>query len=149
MICGMTTTQIEMTLRSLSDSPLTFFLTGSRFFGFSNENSDYDFFVQDSEEVNGILRAWGFVEVPRQGTISYHDMQTIKVFRKIVKEQNGTTIQIDIQVVRDYGLKIMAQNILQSVCPELVSGNKNNVVRKRLWAYAYSMASVILAHSGK
>ena len=44
----------------LNDSSYMFYLTGSRFFGTANNNSDWDFFVQDSPMLRVFLVKNGF-----------------------------------------------------------------------------------------
>ncbi len=49
-------------LKAFEEGPHEFFLTGSRYFGGYHAGSDYDFFVQESAEVEAYLRGLDFVE---------------------------------------------------------------------------------------
>jgi hypothetical protein len=137
------------TLLSFRQSPHEFHLTGSRFFGMAASESDYDFFVQDTPGIMKDLRDMGFQEIPIRETDNYTDVQCRSVFRKLVttygpSDQFGKTVQFDIQIVRDAQVKSVAQRILFGECPELVSGQKNSNIRKRLWGLAYCMANTII-----
>lgn len=139
---------VQEVLHGLALSGHVFHLTGSRYFGLANEKSDYDFFVQGQPGLMDDLRAMGFLEIPVRETADYGDAQTIAVFRKNAQTCGSTLVfhdyQFDIQIVRDENVKIIAQRILLGECPELVSGQKNARIRKRLWGYAYCMANTII-----
>jgi hypothetical protein len=75
-------------------------LTGSQFFGTAHAGSDIDYFT-DNIEVD--LSDAGFIKVKDN---TYADSQTLYVWRDM---EYG----IDIQVVKNFGLKFMAQQYLK------------------------------------
>ena len=90
-------------LNHLAASEFDFFLTGSRFFKTSYcEQSDWDFYVQDTAEVETFLLKLGY-----SSSLKYDDRFTTCV---MTKEEAG--VKIDIQLVRDATLKTKAQKLL-------------------------------------
>lgn len=98
-------TKIQLTIEEMKKSTVSFYLTGSRFFGGANENSDYDFFA--SESAVKFLESLGFVKIPNSG---YNDDSTIAVYR--LADKSG---QIDIQIVDNCHKKNLAQIILRDL----------------------------------
>jgi len=93
-------------LRALSDSPYEFHLTGSRFFGVSSYDSDYDFFTVSAPGVTDFL---GSLE----GNClvgDYLDNMTIEVYRY-------TQARVDVQVIRPgwFAIKKDAQEIFKQL----------------------------------
>ena len=103
-------------------------MTGSRFFGNHTEQSDYDYFTNDSKEVYHYLRTLGFelsgdlVDLP-----NYQDKLTRSVL--IHKKDN-----IHIQLVYDAERKIKIQNFIKNN-PELLKllKNTNKLNRSKIW----------------
>ena len=137
-------TPVQEVIASLSnDKQHTFHLTGSRFFGMETSDSDYDFFVQDSKDIHGLLLSMGFQRLPCPQ--SYKDSMTDVVYRRLFFD-DGMNGQIDVQVVKCTKIKGLAQEILKEFCPEHVVGHSNLVrqadPRRKLWEMAYMMASL-------
>jgi len=83
-------------------------LTGSRFFGGAREDSDYDFFLPFSRNTHKRLYKSGFQPLDEYGKNldTHFDSNTVQVFRA-----NG--IPVDVQLVWDFDLKILAQKYIQ------------------------------------
>lgn len=99
---------INTILFELQNSDLDFYLTGSRFFNNHRENSDYDFFVEDSPGVRQFLKSLGFSKLNNS---AYLDDNTVVVYRYMPK--SGYYITIDIQIVVDAVKKQSIQNIMK------------------------------------
>ena len=90
-------------LNHLAESKFDFFLTGSRFFKTGHyEQSDWDFYVQDSTEVYDYLTDHGY-----RSNFKYDDRFTPCV---MTKEEAG--IKIDVQLVVNAARKPKAQKLL-------------------------------------
>jgi len=96
-------TVVESPLTALGKSHYTFYLTGSRYFGFARDNSDYDFYVQDSRPVREFLENEGFTTLLPQSH-NYKDHNCAVVFRK----EN-----VDIQLVYNISYKHAAQKAIK------------------------------------
>ena len=89
------------------DHDYKFYLTGSRYFGGATENSDYDFFIQDSDEVARDLLHHGFELLPSYSCDGSgekrlaRDHDIIRVMRFTDTDINGKPFQIDVQLVAD------------------------------------------------
>mgnify|MGYP000864027683 CR=1 FL=1 len=110
---------VSSILFKLQNSDLDFYLTGSRFFNNHRENSDYDFFVEDSPGVRQFLKSLGFSKLNNS---AYLDDNTVVVYRYMPKSDcyitnDGYTIKnhnhIDIQIVVDAVKKQSVQNIMK------------------------------------
>lgn len=99
---------INTMLFELQNSDLDFYLTGSRFFNNHRENSDYDFFVEDTPGVRQFLKSLGFSKLNNS---AYLDDNTVVVYRYMPK--SGYYITIDIQIVVDAVKKQSVQNIMK------------------------------------
>jgi len=107
----------------IQTSKYLFHPTGSRFFGGATEESDYDYFAQDSEELRARLEALGLDDL--RGHYSITDPEAIQSNPdwdiSAVYRYKTDDIQIDIQLVVDYtrrkavvkGMKLL--NILPSI----------------------------------
>jgi len=67
----------EAVLLKMDASKVSFFITGSRFFGWERPDSDWDFFAENSVEARSTLQLLGFREDATEG---YQDGLTRKVF---------------------------------------------------------------------
>lgn len=126
----------QETLNAMNQSHYKFYLTGSRYFKTHNDNSDYDFFVEDDLEVGcpkSNLEVWlldkGFVKYSEPG--EYNDLVTRCVYRFYPSELDrydmfnpNTKWTIDVQLIakKDVDTKKMAQDILFNH-PELLQDN--------------------------
>jgi len=99
---------VSSILFKLQNSDLDFYLTGSRFFNNHRENSDYDFFVEDTPGVRQFLKSLGFSKLNNS---AYLDDNTVVVYRYMPK--SGYYITIDIQIVVDAVKKQSIQNIMK------------------------------------
>lgn len=112
--------------------PKKFYVTGSRYFGGVTENSDYDFFVQDDEEIHEMLKGLGY------DVIQHHDYANDKsityVYEKISYYRNETH-KIQIQVVKDAELKYEVQKFLKRHFHGGLPGMKMD--RSALWDIAF------------
>jgi hypothetical protein len=86
----------------------TLYLTGSRFFGYAQNHSDYDFFAAYSEELSLKLKSLEFKKI--SGT-SYKDLVCVEVLRAF--DYNG--IQIDIQLVSNVNQKDKIQKLFKEI----------------------------------
>lgn len=118
----------DNTLDILHKSTFKFHLTGSRYFGTAHNGSDTDFFVQDSPEVRKFLEENGFKTIPGK----YRDTQTTDVFKRE---------SIDIQVVKDYSLKLKAQELILFMCANKHFKWPYKNERCKLWNCAFYIAS--------
>ena len=96
----------------LDRSEFNFYLTGSRFFKTESPISDFDYFVQDSQEVRNFLHDNSFHTVGALGLVppQYLDEQTVNVVYRD---------DIHIQLVKDVTVKHQAQELLRFF-PELM-----------------------------
>ena len=122
-------TLLHPVLCALVQQDQVFHLTGSRFFGGANGNSDWDFFTEDTKAVVSFLKSHGFEIVP---TSYSEDIQISRVMRL------DADYQFDIQLVSDVDLKLRAQTYLKSCFPSGLPGTKSD--RKQLWKMAYEIA---------
>ncbi len=128
-------------IKKLINSPFTFHLTGSHFFGTANGNSDIDFFVElpshlDSNQVQ-LNDFWSFLEgdlgmhrVNGEGSYSERDLEVAHVF-----QTTFVSPPIHIQVVLDAEIKVIAQDMMKTlgVVPDKRRGSY-------LWEKAYDYA---------
>lgn len=140
------TTQLDQELANLESMYTQFYLTGSRFFRNERPDSDYDFFVADSEAIRKLLRKNGYKQL---SWYSYEggplDDNCAVVYRKIVNSQ-GTNAgpwdatyytHIDIQLQKDVKKKIAAQDALKKSGILLFQRNKTTV--HMLWTLVYNL----------
>lgn len=113
----------------LNGSCYEFHLTGSRFFGQVEKHSDWDFFVEHSDDVIIFLTELGF-SANIMTTAYLGDPEVVEVMS--VKDfHQGTCTRIDIQLVKDVSLKLKAQDLLAKYWGE--NGIPNKVARKDQW----------------
>lgn len=142
---------LQQALLDLQNSKFEFSLTGSRFFGGAGPDSDWDFIVCHSQEIEDFLSGFGYrlnVEVQ-----DYLDPMTTKVFTKhfcYCEEQarhyghrnfehTHECLKIDIQLCHDFGIKIKIRDILkESFSGHCLPGDKYQ--RSRLWSMVYNLA---------
>lgn len=109
----------------IRDSPVSFYLTGSRFFGNATSTSDWDFMAEDSSEVETLLIQNGFTRVDVD---NYSDFSITKVFAHI-------QCNIHVQLIRkDYlRRKIAAQHFLTNFP---FSTDMDKILRGLIWNWA-------------
>ena len=110
----------------LNGSEFTFHKTGSRFFGGGNENSDWDFFVDES--ATNFLRRIGFVNDSESFMFSYSDCDIVQVLVHKVAH-------IHVQVSRNIDKRRRIRNVLYR--HSLKQFDK--ATRKKIWAIAMAV----------
>lgn len=119
-------------LTLMEQAPFQFHLTGSRFFGYSTMESDWDFFVGCQENLRNWLWSNGF----------YHCDSGYQGTTGITEVWVHETEPIQIQTVNDAQLKADVQNVMNSI-PFLVSQMRTMLKkdRKVLWDFAIASFS--------
>lgn len=127
-------------LQFLEETPdFLFTLTGSRSFTFGKvyQNSDWDFFIEESKELLTFLKQHEFVN---QYDAYQNDPLNVAVYRKDIPSL-GT--HVDIQVVNDVQAKIKMNSALKMHFPYGLPEFSNDVDRKlftrRLWRLMYQL----------
>lgn len=123
----------------LERSSFTFHLTGSRFFGTARPHSDWDFFTQQSPEVEDFLEDHAFTRVNEMEenalTRAYQgDVNIARVYEKD---------DVQVQAVKDVRLKEVAQMILLDLPPSVSQAflrAKTRAETRSWWTWAYKMA---------
>lgn len=119
--------------KELCHKGMTFALTGSRFFeGKTGADTDFDFFTPYNEETINFLAPEGFEKVYGVSN-EYKDTDVLQVYR-----YKKDTLQIDIQLVNDYGRRLVIRNLLKSMYLPWASLPKD--ARSRLWSVAYTLS---------
>ncbi len=111
----------------IRESEHQFFLTGSRYFGGYNKDSDHDFFAQDSHTLRGWLEDNQFTE---DHPASYNDKSCVAIYAHAYES-------VHIQLVNDVGLKADAQNLLYLYAQMHLVDKK---ARRQLWNLALAWA---------
>lgn len=117
---------VELT-RALSDyKDAVFYMTGSRYFSNVHDESDYDYIVQDSEEVRQFLCSLGFLV---QAKPHYNDTNTVAVYSCQYGQRSWE--KIDVQCCQDFDKKLKAQQILRGIFPKGIPKDKS--LSKGIW----------------
>jgi hypothetical protein len=119
-------------LEQLENSAYTFYLTGSRFFGTSNEFSDWDFFT-DSEEAIPELRSLGFNKL--NALVYGEGEDNLQELKSVYRHPVG----IDIQVVEDVNKKNAIQSALNGTIFVQCINDANKIGRVDFWRAAYNL----------
>ena len=126
-------------------SPKTFALTGSRYFGGTNEDSDWDFFVEHDNNLYDFLLSQGFVDISRRevdivqgNTNLYSDDSIVQVMEKICIDG---VVQIQLLQKGMFDLKLAAQKFLKHtfVMPAIPKDQRKamwNVTMRTVATYA-------------
>jgi hypothetical protein len=119
------------TLFVLHDSDFLFYLTGSRFFETTHPNSDWDFFVANSDEVITFLQHNGFIldESPE-----YEDCTIVQVYRHVQDVQDVHVQLIDSDNIV---LKCCAQSIIYN--HNIFDGTVDKLTRRKIWSMVMSI----------
>ena len=123
-------------VETLNGSSFNFHLTGSRFFGGVKVESDWDFFVEESEEVIQFLNSIGF---EKDFEASYDDPSVIAVYYGYCMHQDRS-VKVDVQLVGNAELKLEVQRILQQCWPCGMSHFDKQSVRA-IWKAALEVAA--------
>ena len=113
-------------LLKMEESPFNFHLTGSRFFGDHNVDSDYDFFTKDTPEVRIFLESLG---LEAQHISQYSEDQLLTAVYHLELEDDRCQILpgfegIDVQLVEELDDKIFCQETLKEFYPHGLPGKK-------------------------
>lgn len=110
----------------METSEFSFHLTGSRYFGGVHQDSDYDFMVEDSPEVQQFLRVLGFKKLEID---CYDDAATSVVFNWSQGKQS-----VDVQCVKGLETKLRAQELLKRLYGCKLPAEKSD--RCKVWNLA-------------
>lgn len=139
-----------MTIKNMNDitpvivsellkSSFDFYITGSRFWGNLNALSDWDFFVQESQEVTSYLMHMGFTTDPHH---QYDDPLTVEVMKRGL---------IHVQIVHDAALKHVIQQTLFKYFPEgMIPSYWADCPKKFatiMWDLAFDLLNLRVKHS--
>jgi hypothetical protein len=105
---------------------LEFYLTGSRYFGDYNSESDWDFFVEESDAAVDFLNSNGFV-IDAEHT--YSDPTVLKVYRR--KGRLGMSVDIQVIAPHMFETKKLAQACIFNTAAYRSCNNKEK--KKFLW----------------
>lgn len=131
-------------MAALQASDFTFYLTGSRYFDYAVDGSDWDFFVQKpltlSNALIRLLEDSGFQEMSAPMDV-YKDVNTFRVYWHPGE-------QIHVQIVQDATMKVRVQEILKgSEACHFVVCNGSKITQRHMWDLMfkiYHKASVIV-----
>ncbi len=119
--------EIQMAFKA---SGFGFHLTGSRHFGNSHPQSDWDYIVQDSSHLRVFLHDLGFQYVKDRE--HYNDTNTVSVYTLQYGRESWQ--KIDVQCSRDVHEKIRAQNYITRFFPLGLSTDKK--FNSNIWEMA-------------
>ena len=139
----------EEIIEALRNSSNQYHLTGSRYFGGSTETSDWDFFVQSSDNVRDELDKLGFIVIPRPDKNDddrYYPHSVTQVWsddsidyfdRNCVMVVGSNAAPIHIQLVKDVQKKLKVQaNLMRSGALRHI---KTKGDRKRVWNMCFDL----------
>lgn len=125
MIYGMEIISFDL-IRKLSHSYYKFYLTGSRYFGFSEADSDWDFFTGDTPGVIDYLKVSGFTRISMKP--EWLGQNTVGIWKHDCK--------VEIAVQKDVEMKKKAQEYLkENLIPRLKAAERFK--RNEIWDIAY------------
>jgi len=113
-----------------------FYLTGSRWFldRARDEKTDYDFFTRYSEDMISHLTSKGFSALYK-GNLEYIDGDCLVVLRK---EASAQFPQIDVQLVRNIGHRVLLRDLLKTLGYEFWS-TVDKPTACKLWDITHKM----------
>lgn len=120
-------------LATLANAKYTFYPTGSRYFGGATNESDWDFYAEDTNEVRAFLIDVGFVELPFNLMLDeYNDPNICAVFRH--------SQHVDVQLTRYLDERRRAHAIMKTPDAHCIYLILNKQQRHDLWRLIYSMS---------
>lgn len=120
-------------IREMEKSDFSFYLTGSRFWGNTHSDSDWDFFTDDCEAVRQWLRQNGFEHY--RSTSSYAgDGQCNAVF--VLGDVSDGRNLVQVQVVKSATVKNTIQRQLYLLHP---AGFSDKGQARAIWQTAFAM----------
>lgn len=128
----------QMMITDFNNSEFLFYLTGSRYFGTAQPESDYDFFVQYDTKVCEFLAHRGFSSKYNSPT-HYRDSELVAVVHN-----NG--LNIDVQMVKDAVLKNSIQEMISKRQDMLLMLSKQlpKIYHSAFWDLMYCQAKFII-----
>jgi len=124
---------IPAIIRDMEECNFSFFLTGSRFWGNTHPNSDWDFFVDDSDGVRQWLHAHGFGLYKATSTYAGDGQcNAVYVLGDVIDGNN----LVQIQVVKSATVKNTIQSELYRLHP---SGFSDKGQARAIWQTAFVM----------
>lgn len=120
-------------IREMDQSNFSFFLTGSRFWGNTHSNSDWDFFTDDTPEVRRWLSEHGFEHYKATSTYA-GDGQCNAVFVHGDVMDGNNLVQV--QVVKSSAIKNTIQTELHKLHP---AGFSDKGQARAIWQTAFAM----------
>ena len=111
------------------ESDIKFYQTGSRYFGTSTDDSDWDFFADDTIDTRRWLTDHGFI------CLSFYadnNEYNIDPFCNAVYRQG----KVDVQLVNNLDLKIKAQDLIKNKIN--VNWLRNKTIARVVWFSALS-----------
>lgn len=133
MILSLSTPKTEQIINQLNNSEFVFQLTGSRYFKNDTHESDWDFFVESSDEVKDFLKELGFQKINPKCS-DWADYSLGISHRHYLEIYFSQCRNIHIQLVGNFEHKQMLQEKLKAL-PEFVRSNKK--MRMYYWQLAY------------
>ena len=128
-----TESMIEKMLRTLDVSMYEFYLTGSRFFSLKKleDNTDYDFFTEDTPSIRGFLSTLNFRPLTEGDTHNLYlgDPTIVAVYRYVFEKEP----HIDIQIVGDINKKIRVNNLIFKLYPFFGKNITSKHIRQDIW----------------
>ena len=147
MIIGLRQEKRQLTfnevIQMLNTSNLKFFLTGSRYFGGTNEFSDWDFFVDRTSESIDFIKGLGFLPLK---TISNEDvihnnhyagLSYITIYELITADNEKIQIQL-LEGHNASDVKFMVQKRIKDLGETF--SNLSKPERKKVWSSMLNIA---------
>jgi hypothetical protein len=118
-------------LYMMEQSKYTYYLTGSRYFGTAKDGSDWDYFVENCDEVRKELIDFGF----KSDVVSYPDSKYVQAVFKYEDENN---VMYQIQCVIKAAEKERVQ-FLMAPFMRTFGKNLEKAAQKKLWDLALNL----------
>ena len=130
----------QTAFESLRKAPFKLYLTGSRYFGVSHPDSDFDFFTKYNQTTEQYLKQSGFkIETERYMEVKKPERD----LQKIVKIM--TTHNIHVQLVEEPDKKMIIQETLAELKMTKptyrggITAGINKAANKKMWVMAYML----------
>lgn len=115
--------------RTLEQSGIDFYLTGSRAWRTATEKSDWDFFTQDNEDTHAFLITNGFKVIE-------HSYDSDPLIETVYEKVSFLERTVQVQMCRDVARKQLIQRKLMVAYP---AGFKSKAEATKLWNLAYDL----------
>jgi len=143
MLVGMN--QTRTILDEMHASHFEFHLTGSRFFGGSNERSDFDFYCEDNPEIVKWLKERGFSKVKNGSYTDDMCCSSVFLWESQVYDKDGRMIEnphpnVHVQLTQNIGIKTWVQNVLKKRGLLRLNGLPvSKAIARLIWNTAYNV----------